>query len=323
MITDNVQVCATLRNFESDSEYLNFEDFWIQKLTEEDRKLFCKELNYFTNCPIDNYIAVKWYYIGRGKGSTVLRDNSSMFFFPLFRMLKLFKKGDLITPFGFYKYNNKWHEMEFHGENYGYGWEKNSYFFKKEDIEAFNIFRKELTGYLEYIDFPIMPYLKMPKLFDSIDTRCFLAIHMLLKGSAENYNPFLIIDRLIDCTIALESLYLLRGDDKRDKLSSRIAALLSEDKSEEKQIRHDIKKFYDIRSDIVHGSLIDRKKIKFLDANIYNYEDILRKSILAFLDLNSKNPSKKGVLKTLDEAMLDSDLKKEIQESLKILKLAR
>lgn len=146
MIEDNVQVCATLRNFESNSEYLHFEDFWMQKLTEEDRKLFCKELNYFHNYPGDNYIVAQWYYIGRGKGSTVLRDNSIRFFFPLFRTMKLFKKGDLITPFGFYKHYNKWHEMEFHGENYGYGLKENPYLFKKEDIKAFNIFRKEIEG---------------------------------------------------------------------------------------------------------------------------------------------------------------------------------
>jgi len=322
MIEDHVQVCATLRNFESDSAYLSFGDFWIQKLTEEDKKIFCKELRYFDNYPWDNYIVATWYYIGRGKGSTVLRDNSIRFFFPLFRAMKLFKKGDLITPFGFYKYNSKWHEEEFHGDSHGYGAEANPYSFNQTNIEAFNIFSKESKGYLKYIDFPGGPYFKKPEIFKDIDNRCSLAIHIFLKGCAERWSPFVKIDRLLDYTIALESLYLLRDDEKKEKLSSRIAILLSKDKSEERQIRQDIKRFYNIRSDIVHGSLVDREDVKFLDANIYNYEDILRKSILAFLDLNSKSQSKKVVLKTLDEATSNTKLKQQIQESLKILKLA-
>ena len=323
MLEDTVHVCATLRNFESDADYLSFEDLGIQKLTEEDRKLFCKELHYFDNYPGDNYIAVGLYYIGRGKAFTVLQDNSRILFSPLFRALKLFKKGDLIMPLGFYKYKDKWHEKELHGESYGRGWDENLYCLKKEDIKIFETFRKEIKKYLEYIDFFGGPYFKKPEAFKDIDNRCSLAMHILLKGGWERWSPFINIDRLIDCTIALESLYLLRNDDKRDRLSARIAVILGKDKNEEEQIRSDIKKFYDIRSDIVHGSSIDGKDIKFLDTNIYSYEDILRRSILAFLDLNLRNTSKEVVLRTLDETIANSDRRQEIQESLKLLKLAK
>jgi hypothetical protein len=326
MNTHDVQICAILRNFKSDTEYLHFGDFWIEKLREEDRDKLCKDLNYFDNYWGDNYIAVRDYYIGRGKSSDFLSLNSRVFFFPLFRMMKLFKRGDLIIPLLFAYANNKWHEMRFHGDSYGLGcWlggDADTCFFEKKDIETFNIFRREIGQYLKYINFPDMPYRKKHKAMSDIDTRCFLAIHVLLKGSVEHHNPFPVIDTLIDYTIALESLYLLRGEDKRQNLSSRIATLLSKDKSEEKQICRNIKKFYDIRSDIVHGSLMDEKGYEFLCENIYEYEDYLRKSILAFLDLNLRNPSKKVVLGIIDKAILDSDLRKEIQESLNILKLA-
>jgi len=324
MNTHDVQICAVLRNFESDSEYLHFGDFWIEKLTEKHRDKLCDELDYFNNYPGDNYIAVRDYYIGRGKSSDFLSLNSRIFFYPLFRIMKLFKRGDLIIPLVFSYAIKKWREMRFHGENYGlgYGLKGDSYFFKKEDIEPFNIFRKKMEEYLKYINFPDMPYRKKHKIMSDIDTRCFLAIHLLLKGSVENNNPFSIIDKLIDYTIGLESLYLLRGEDKRQNLSLRIKALLSKDKSQEKQICRDIKKFYDIRSDIVHGSLMDEKGDAFFCTNIYNYGDYLRKSILAFLDLNLKNPCKEVVLKSLDEAILNSALRKKIQKSLKMLKLA-
>lgn len=325
MYKDDVQVCAILRNFESDSDYLAFGDFWIQKLTREDRDQLCRDLRYFTNYPGDKYLVGKWYYIGRGKSSTVLRDNGIRFFFPLFRAMKLFKTGDIIIPLAFYSWKNKWHETELHGENYalGYGLKGNPYIFEKDDSEAFNIFRNELEKYLEHITLLDMPYRKKPKIFDDVDMRCFLAIHIFLKGSLENSNPFSIIDRLIDYTTALESMYLLRNEDKRKNLSLRMGSILGQDKCEEKQICRDIKKFYDLRSDIVHGSLMDEKGDRFLRENIYKYEDYLRRSILALFDLNLRNKSKKSVLGIVDKAGLDQDFKKDLQTSLTLLKLAR
>jgi hypothetical protein len=72
---------------------------------------------------------------------------------------------------------------------------------------------------------------------------------------------------------------------------------------------------------MVHGSLIDDQGDEFLRANIYIYEDILRRSIVAFLDLNRRSPVKKEVIGLLDKASTQPALKKELQESLKLLKL--
>jgi len=327
MYKDDVQVCAILRNFESDVDYLPFShDFWIQKITEEDKKQLTDDLNYFHNYPLDNYIVGRWYYIGRGKSTTVLRDNIMMFFFPLFRALKLFKAGELILPVCFYKYNNKWHDTEFCGESYGlYGFDSKKFIFNKSDIEPFINFKNEINTYLKFMNFSLSPYQKKPKILADIDTRCLLAIHIFLKESRENYDPFTIYDRLIGYTIGLESLFLLRRDEddkKRKDLSSRIAVLLSKNETEETQLIRDIKKYYDIRSDIVHASFLDNKDDNFLRAKIYDYEDILRKSILAFLDLNLNNASKEEVLNLLDKAILDNNYRQEMQKSLKILNMA-
>jgi hypothetical protein len=104
---DDVQIIITLRNFESDSDYLSFDDYWIQKLSEEDKIQLGEDINSFRCNTYDNYILGRWYYIGRGKSSTVLRDNSIMFVYQLFRALKLFKTGDLITPMCFYTWKGK------------------------------------------------------------------------------------------------------------------------------------------------------------------------------------------------------------------------
>lgn len=325
MYTDDVQICGTLRNYKSDIDYLSFGDFWIQKLSAEDKLQLSKDLKHFTNHPYDNYIVVKWHYIGRGKSYSVLRDNEIMFFYPLYMTLKLFKSGDLIMPMGFYSWNKKWREKQFQGENYGSGYalKGNIYFFKENEVDVLNKFRKEIEKHFKYINFHITPYNRNPKILSDIDTRCNFAIHLFLKESVENNNPYIIYDRLIAYTIGLESLYLQRRDEEiREHLSLRIAVLLGKNKSEEEQICHLIKQFYDIRSDIVHASLIKEKDQKYLSDNIYFYEDIFRKSILAFLELNINNPTKEKVLALLDEMISNADLKKEIKGSLNLLKLA-
>ena len=123
MISGNIQVCAVLRNFESDVEYLSFpnadykpyDNFWIQKMSQDDRNPLLKELKYYSPVFDHNHLLCKWHYVGRGKNVSILRDNSTVFYFPLFRLLKLFKNGNLIIPSIFTKYKERSHKIPFHG----------------------------------------------------------------------------------------------------------------------------------------------------------------------------------------------------------------
>ncbi|MGA9755822.1 MAG: hypothetical protein WBV23_11850 [Desulfobaccales bacterium] len=240
--------------------------------------------------------------------------------------MKLFLTGDLITPIAFYRWKGKWYEAILHGENYGLGYDLSGkpYIFNVDDIEAFDLFRSQINRYLSFMNFYDIPYLKRQKAFNNIDLRCSLAIHLYLKRSIEDNNSFIIFDKLIDYTIALESLYLNEKEKgKGEKLSRRISTLLSKDDSEKGRINEDIKYFYEIRGDIVHASLIDQKGEDFLSKNICKYENILRKSILAFLDLNLSYKTKKDVLSQLDQAISNPEMREKIHDSLEILKLAR
>lgn len=68
MIDDNVQVCAVLRHFKSNSPYFALEDeSWIEELDEGDKKQLASDLNHFNNYPYDKHLVCRWYYIGRGK----------------------------------------------------------------------------------------------------------------------------------------------------------------------------------------------------------------------------------------------------------------
>ena len=68
---------------------------------------------------------------------------------------------------------------------------------------------------------------------------------------------------------------------------------------------------------------IDDEQYNYLKANLYIYENILRKSILVFYDLNKKYQTKEGTLRTLDDAQASPDLKRDIQSILKVLNLAK
>jgi hypothetical protein len=324
MPEDNIHVCAILRNFNSDSQYLSFsnsdyrphDNFWIQKLPDDTLEQLRKELKYWTPFHDDQHVLCKWYYVGRGKSGSILPDNSRAFFFPLFRLLKLFNSGNLILPSIFTTYKDRFREMPFHGDSDGIG-KDNPYVMNADDVEAFESFRKEMKDYLSNVDLLEMPYRKKHPISDEVDMRCNFALHILLKGSIENRNPYILIERLLDCTIALESLYLTKNIKRKgEKLSLRANILLND-------IDCDLQYFYNMRNEIVHASFLDDTQYHYLEANISRYENVLRKSILAFFDLNKDIPTKEAVLKELDQAQSNADTKVKIQNSLKVLKLAR
>jgi hypothetical protein len=328
MIGDNVKVCAILRNFKSDCDYFTFGDpldgFWIQKLNGGDKESLCSHKIGFSNSPWDNFLVGRHYYIGRGKSTSVLQDNVSWHFFPLFRAMKLFRTGAVVLPMAFYSWKGKHRSMRLHGENYGwgYGLKENPYVLNKSDVENFFAFFKELDSYQIKETFGIIPYRKPPDLLKTIDLRHRFAIHALLKGSMEHSNPFVIFDKLLDFTIAFESLYLLKNDkQKRTPLSKRVATLLGKDAADGQNLADMVGQFYRLRNDLVHASFIDSDGDKFLSENIHKYEEILRRSILAFLDLNRRAPTKEKIIRILDDAATQPALKKDIQQKSKLLNM--
>jgi hypothetical protein len=330
MIEDNVQVCAVLRHFKSDSPYFALEDeSWIEELDEGDRKQLASDLNHFNNYPYDKHLVCRWYYIGRGKSLSVLRDNTLAHFAPLFTALKFFKIGHLLMPLCFYCHQKKWREMTLHGEeNYGVGYGlkmgEHIYEFNKADIQPFQAFKAAFAPYLGFLDFSCIPYKKPPNILQTVDMRCLFATHLFLDTSRQRDNHFLLFDWLLAYTNGLESLYLLKSDEnKSDNLGARVAVVLGQNEEDENRLHNIVKQFYKVRNAIVHGSLLDDAQDNFVRQNIWSYQDILRKSILAFLDLNRKSPSKKAVIRQLREAVSNPNLRRTFRESLGLLRLAK
>jgi hypothetical protein len=330
MIEDNVQVCTVLRHFKSDSPYLAFGDeFWIEELNEEDRKQLASDLKHFNNYPYDKHLVARWYYIGRGKSLSVLRDNSLALFGPLFTAMKLFKTGHLLMPLCFYCHRKKWRDMALHGEEnygvgYGLGMGERPYELSAADIQPFQDFKAALAPYLRFLNFGCIPYRKPPKPLQTVDMRCLFATHLFLDTSGQRDNYFLLFDWVLAYTNGLESLYLLQSDRRKaDNLAARVAVVLGQDEEDKNRLRDIVTRFYKVRNAIVHGSLLDDAQDEFVQQNIWSYQDILRKSILAFLDLNRTNSSKKMVVRHLCEALSNPSLRRTIRESLGLLKLAK
>lgn len=318
MNSDDIQICVVLRNFKSDNEYLHFREFWIQKLTQNDKKILSQKLRYFTNYPNDNYLLGYWHHLSRGEGPyEVISRQIRVYILPLFRIMKLFKKGNLIMPLCFLRFKGKYYEKLLHGEYYGvsFDFDEDLYILNREEIDAFIKFKKEIEPYLKGIDFIELPFLKpspILKEFNKSGISCSLAIYLFLRPA---WN-FPLIDKLLDYVIGLESLFLLNEKNKKQLLSERVSKLLAKNEREKSQIFRIVKKLYEIRNSIVHGSGVKAESFDFLRTHIIEYSEYLRKSILAFLELYSLGLSKKKILKKIDENL-------GFLESLKILKLAR
>ena len=330
MIEDNVQVCAVLRHFKSDSPHLALEEeLWIQELDRDDKTQLARDLRHFNNYPYDKHLICRWYYIGRGKSLSVLEDNIRAHFLPLWTTLKLFKTGHLLMPLSFYCHRKKWRDVALHGEDnygigYGQGMGEHLYEFNKADIQRFQIFKGALVPHLDFLRSGYIPYLKPPQLLQTVDMRCLFATHLFLDTSGQRDNYFLLFDWLLAYTNGLESLYLLKSDEnKSDNLGARVAVVLGQDEEDGNQLRKIVKQFYKIRNSIVHGSLFDDAQDDFARENIWSYQDILRKSILTFLDLNQRSSSKKVIIRQLQEAMSNPSLRRTIRESLVLLNLAK
>ena len=114
-------------------------------------------------------------------------------------------------------------------------------------------------------------------------------------------------DKLIDYMIAFESLFFGKGEkaELSYRLSLRVAAFLGEKRDEKGKIFTLMRRAYDLRSDIVHGSSYS-KNIEINEENfsfeefVSRVEELLRKSIKRSIE-NGKKPEK--ILETSPESI--------------------
>lgn len=120
---------------------------------------------------------------------------------------------------------------------------------------------------------------------------------------------------IIDCFVSLEALFSKEEEktEMRYRLSNRIAVFLGNNKKNRLKIRSEIRDLYDLRSKIVHGSVIKSELNKGM------LVPIVRESILRFLHLASISYTHSQIVEKIDDAIIDNQIAKELQKESSVL----
>jgi hypothetical protein len=109
------------------------------------------------------------------------------------------------------------------------------------------------------------------------------ARRFFLCGGAKPFSPkWDDVDRIVDYATALESTLVPERDYNTRRVSRRAAVLIAPDNSDEREILvRFLRKFYEIRSQIVHGSRLGDENRKWLDDNREQVELAVRRVLVA------------------------------------------
>jgi Apea-like HEPN len=103
-----------------------------------------------------------------------------------------------------------------------------------------------------------------------------------LYGGAKEFNPtWDEVDRIVDYATALESALVPEGDFSKARCANRAATLCSSAPNEQKAIASLVKKLYDIRSSIVHGSVLNEENRTWLKENSREVELRVRQVLIS------------------------------------------
>jgi len=123
-----------------------------------------------------------------------------------------------------------------------------------------------------------------------------------LRRARDADSPALII---LDCISALEALFSTKNEKQEIsyRLSNRVATLLADNKNERNILRNEIRNYYNLRSKLVHGSVVDVEPNAFGNLVIYVSESTAR-----FLALAQKYENQDKIIDMIDEAMIDNTI---------------
>jgi hypothetical protein len=124
--------------------------------------------------------------------------------------------------------------------------------------------------------------------------------------------------QIVDLFTCLEALLLQKGDELSVRLALRMANLVGGDSSDRKLIYRSVKEFYDVRSRLVHGDILQPRH-KDLLANADTLREYARRALLSVISLSRKLDMDREFFRMLDEANLDDQVRKQIQEEAGLL----
>ena len=140
--------------------------------------------------------------------------------------------------------------------------------------------------------------------------------------SLQRYNDALFkpdpTERLAYGIMGLEALFLksLEREELAHKLAQRVAKCLSLLTHQPLEVYRIIKESYDIRSEFIHGSLVDERRYHNASKLADKVLEYLRSSILIFLELKDK-VKKERFLNTIDNSLLHHNASAKLEQLIK------
>jgi hypothetical protein len=257
------------RNFESKAESLDFGQFTIGRVARRFNEL--QRIFSSTDVAPDDWIFEKSYAtIPTGTGDSlveiveIIRDEVE----DVLLLLRLRKKGEVsfirlavIRPAG-----NPYLHVPYRAMNDLNSYSIPKFIFEPEEIQAWSIFAESIRS------------------SKSWRADWFAAARRFFLGGGAK--PFKVerdeVDRIVDYATALESTLVPEKDYNTQRITRRAAELISPDSSGvTADVVRFLKKFYDIRSQIVHGRRLDDKSREWLAENCDKVEITVRRILVA------------------------------------------
>ena len=216
---------------------------WFRALVEDNR------MSFSIHAPLQYLLEMSVEARKTAPGEKVKVPSATTVFDKVVSALRLFKEGWVSYPFTFERQVSRLAP----GTSYGRSGSlpsipMRSYELKRNEVENFKTFYTEIE---EKLDHPRIALTRFNQTY-----------------RRERLAPQIYEDRIIDYCIAFESLFC--SEDTRQKgeiISTRASMLLGKDNRERKEIGDCLRRAYQVRNDIVHGSLPIRDSMRKRNAN--------------------------------------------------------
>jgi hypothetical protein len=258
------QVYALVSNFDSPTERLIFDGFTLRKVVESNLETF-RQLFKSTEVDTGNWIYGKEYQVlppgppnaPEGVGGIPVDTEDILF------LLRLYKVGDvsfyeqrILRPDG-----TLFAQIPHRTMN---DLNIRSAFTTEITLEECLLFMKFADG-LRASQSWRAPWFSVARRF-------------FLYGSGKEYVPqWDEFDRIVDYTTALEATLVPETEFSKNRCSLRAAKIVTDDLDKQEEVAAIVKKLYDVRSAIVHGSVLSANQKEWLIDNCFNIELYVRR----------------------------------------------
>lgn len=268
-----------VKKLKSESEELIFENFRLWKIGSSfDNDLQRAKHLFPTTWPLyEDYVYEREYLDDDDQDKAPYDIEDALL------MMRLFKTGDLffVNPCIETSDDRLLSQMPYPVMVYTHT--KNRYKFESDDCLAFNNFASEISSGSNWSS----SWFKTARRF-------------FLYGGGKEYNPrHDSVDRIVDYITVLETILVPEKDFIGRRLRERAAGLL-EKLDNVSDVRNLLKKFYAVRSTVVHGGDISPFKDGILNRNL-DFENVVRKIILEALRVFPTGDDRKVFLKQLSD----------------------